>query len=85
MAGMSSGMTNHVLPGRSVLWELWDVLSVLVERWEQWRGVLVMRRSWVGSHRRPGLAACSPPRSAARHSPAWGWVCDKFGRLGGGR
>ena len=29
---MTSGMTNRVLPGRYVLWELWGVPSVLVER-----------------------------------------------------
>jgi hypothetical protein len=39
--------TKPVLPGRRVLWELWAVLSVLVERDEQFRGALVMRRSWV--------------------------------------
>jgi transposase len=35
-----------------VLWELWGVLSVLVERHEHFDGALVMRRSGFDSHRR---------------------------------
>jgi hypothetical protein len=46
-AGMTSGMTKRVLPGRGVLWELWGVLSVLVVPWGRGGGILVMRRSWV--------------------------------------
>jgi len=34
--------TKRVPPGHSVLWELWGVLSVLVERHEHFRGTLVM-------------------------------------------
>src|SRR5437870_877136 len=47
IAGMTSGMTNGILPGRWVLSELWGVLSVLVERWDRRGGVLVMRKSRV--------------------------------------
>ncbi len=47
VAGMSSGMTDRVRPGRRVSSVLCGVLSVLVERPGIWSVSLVMRRSGV--------------------------------------